>query len=501
MLSIGLVFFLFSVPLFTQHITPPIFNRITQVLLIYCAILSLNILYICQGQGLGIFNGLFQVRPLQMTFEAFIFICATIIVFSFHKNISQGNQIISIKEYPIIIIFAVYGQCLLIRRSDLVSIYLSIELQSFAIYVIATLYRKRESRTIAGLKYFLLGGLSSAIILLGTALIYRYTGLTQFEDIYTLCQTLGGNDYINPVILGFSLISIGFLFKIASAPLHNWAPDVYDGVPTYATIFLQSIPKISIFLFLCELQIGLLGSFDSLRIIQDNSSIDIWKNLLLYARLSSLCLGTVLGLSQYRIKRLLAYSTISHVGFILLCLQVNSQESIQTFLFYIVQYSLTNICTFLVVLAFQIKLIRNNKEIKDIEIIVELKNQFKNEPILAFSISICLFSIAGIPPLIGFFAKQIVLSSCISKGYYFICFLCVIVSVISAVYYLKIVKVLYFEVFNKNEDEKEDTKIVNISFTHRFSIAILTIIITFFIFMPQILLNTSNILALIIFNF
>ncbi|CAO1639668.1 unnamed protein product (mitochondrion) [Sympodiomycopsis kandeliae] len=535
MLCIGLISILFSVPLFSHRITPTLFNRITCLILIYCAILSRNVLYIKSlKSGIGIYNGLFHVTTLSITFEAFIFVCAAIILIAFPKN--KEIRSIEISEYPLIVLFAVVGQCLLISRRDLVSMYLSLELQSFAVYVIATLYRKRERATIAGLKYFLLGGLSSALILLGTALIYSYTGLRQFEDIYTLFQTLGQNDYLEPVILGFCLIQIGFLFKIASAPLHNWAPDVYDGVPTAVTIFLQTIPKISIFLFIVEIQTGLLGSFDSLSLIQDNTRLCLWKNLVLYASLSSLCLGTVVGLSQYRIKRLLAYSTISHVGFILLCLQVNSQESISSFLFYIIQYSLTNICAFLCLLAFSYvsifprkrsKNIRT-KKIIDIEVIRQLANQFKNQPLLAFSLSICLFSIAGIPPLIGFFAKQIVLSRSIAKGYYFICIVCLVVSVIRAVYYLKIIKVLYFEpsnvssffpekgnAKNKNTDKEKSIIIRNkntnrviiisnttiISNVHRFFIAILTVIITLFIFIPEILLNTCNLLALTLFYY
>ena len=271
MLCIGLISILFSVPLFSYCITPTLFNRITCIILIYCTMLSTNVLYFSSlKSGVGMYNGLFHVTPLSITFEAFIFICACIIIMAFSKN--KNVKSIEINEYPLIVLFAVIGQCLLISRSDLVSIYLSLELQRFAIYVIATLYRKRESATLAGLKYFLLGGLSSALILLGTALIYSYTGLSQFEDIYALFQTLGQNDYVEVVILGFCLIQIGFLFKIASAPLHNWAPDVYDGVPTHVTSFLQTIPKISILLFIVEIQTGLLGSFDFVS-LYDNTSV------------------------------------------------------------------------------------------------------------------------------------------------------------------------------------------------------------------------------------
>lgn len=173
------------------------------------------------------------------------------------------------------ILFTTIGASLLLSSSDLVSIYLSIELQSFAVYILATLYRNSESATAAGLKYFLLGGLSSALILLGTALIYSYTGLTQFESIYVLTSVAGNNDYLVALVFGLVLIGIGFLFKVAAAPLHNWAPDVYDGTPTVVTAWLSTIPKISIFVFLLELQTGLQGSFESLSLQLASNSVDI----------------------------------------------------------------------------------------------------------------------------------------------------------------------------------------------------------------------------------
>lgn len=503
MLCFGLISILFSVPLFSYCITARMFNRITCIILIYCTVLSINTFNI---NTIGIFNGLFHVSPSQITFDAFIFICGAIILIAFNKN--KKSPSIEINEVPIIVIFAIIGQSILIRSNDIFSIYISLELQSFAVYVLCTLYRQRERATIAGLKYFLLGGLRRAIILLGIALIYFYTGNTQFEDIFALWKSLGQNDYIQPIVIGICLIQIGFLFKIARAPIHNWAPDVYDGLPTIITIFVQTMPKISILLFIVEI---LSGSPRTSRPIfetsaetfsLENLSLFSYKNLLLYASLSSLVIGTSVGLRQYRIKRLLAYSSISHVGFLLLCVEINTQQRIATFLFYLVQYSLTNICVFMCILAFAYA----NKnyvphKILDIEKIGELKNQFISQPLLSFSLILCLFSIAGIPPLVGFFAKMIVLSCAINQGYYFMSIVCVVVSVIRAVYYLKIVKILYFK---EDKTIEEDNIIVFnnesvIRNTHSFAITILTIIITFYIAIPEILLNTSKLLAISLF--
>lgn len=361
----------------------------------------------------------------------------------------------TISEHSLLIIFTMIGGCILVSSSDLISIYLSIELQSFALYIIAAIYRNNESATAAGLKYFLLGGLSSALILLGSAIIYSYTGITHFQGLYSLVSVASNsNDYsfIQPIVWAILLIGSGFLFKVASAPFHNWAPDVYDGTPTIVTAWLSTIPKISIFVFLLELQNGTQGNLESLSLLLGDDTVSIWKNLLLSASLLSLLLGTILGLSQHRIKRLLTYSTISHVGFLLLALAINTQESVESFVFYLVQYTITNINVFIILLAFgyilhnSIVIDKNtkSKNSTDIEFIKQLTNQFYSNPVLSVSFAICLFSIAGIPPLIGFFAKQMVLYSSTHGGYYFMSIVAILVSVISASYYLKIVQVIYF---------------------------------------------------------
>nr|YP_010411990.1 NADH dehydrogenase subunit 2 [Auricularia delicata]URP31150.1 NADH dehydrogenase subunit 2 [Auricularia delicata] len=450
--------------------------------------------------------------------------------------------------------------------------YLSIELQSFGLYILATLYKEKLSATSAGLKYFLLGGLSSCIILLGSGLIYTYTGLTNLELIYTLISiyfnnysdygaisllntvpevlTLDSqnlfnalragvidslssyivgsevpfyenifliNDKLKGIGIGVLLIFSGFLFKIAASPFHNWAPDVYDDSPTLVTTWLTIMPKISILIFLLQLLIGIdvylnlfsIGisqtinnynlsgtNFEQiLNLLFDNlvnilykasdiqnslsavrgldpslPSVNILTNLLLLSSLLSLIIGAIVGLSQIRIKRLLAYSTINHIGFLLLALSVFSNSSIEAFIFYIIQYTITNLNIFLIILALSYiinhsidisyfnyglenlrptslkeggakKYIKFN--ISDIEYINSFKGLFYKNPILSLSFSICLFSFAGVPPLIGFFAKQQVLYSSNSAGYFFLSLIAIIVSVISAFYYLKIIKIIF----------------------------------------------------------
>jgi len=459
-----------------SKITPILFSRITSIMLIYAAMLTFNMLYLDNiGSGLGIFSGYFQVSNISLSLETFIYIIGAFILMPWYSN-TYMNKLIAEKnkafiqkieneiklndnklankeknensnlavtyttpvlsEFSLIILFTTLGGVLLISSYDLVSMYLSIELQSFALYLLASLYRNSESATSAGLKYFLLGGLSSCFILLGAGLIYAYTGLTNLETLYSLfsvpsiwlteASTIGLDPISNisghrGFLLGLILIVSGFLFKIAAAPFHNWAPDVYDQVPTIITTWLTIMPKIAIVIFLLKLESGLFINTDTFSITNDIYSFssvitgedniftqgdNVLKNLFLFSSLLSLIIGTVVGLAQYKIKRLLAYSTISHVGFLVLALAVNTEQSTESLIFYILQYSLTNLNTFLIILVFGYSLntywknqsINTSLNIKsnlDIRYISELKAQFINNPILSLSLAICLFSMAG----------------------------------------------------------------------------------------------------------
>src|ERR1700733_14018487 len=384
-ISILLLIMVMAIPSLKTKISPILFQRLSSIILIYAGALSLNALYIQSiGSGIGIYSGLFHVTFISQVLDIFIFIIGAIILIARPSNvlhiqsnkgtnnskieILEENNYTDAIEYCLIIMFSTLGASLLISSSDLISMYLSIELQSFGVYILSTLYRNSESATSAGLKYFLLGSLSSCLILLGSGLIYTYTGLTNFESIYSLLSVSNNNSIIQGLTLGFIFIFVGFLFKISAAPLHNWAPDVYDDSPTIVTIWLTVMPKISILIFLLEIytHIGLfsnnyssLENLDSLIRLQtdiiNNVSYDseniIIKNLLLISSLLSLIIGTIVGLAQSKIKRLLAYSTISHIGFILLALAINTEQSIDSFIFYIIQYTLTNLNTFLILIA------------------------------------------------------------------------------------------------------------------------------------------------------
>jgi len=484
-ISILILIVAIALPSFNQQLSSIMITRISAIIFIYSGALAFNALYIQSiGSGIGIYSGLFHVTIISQLLDVFLLIMASLIligwplitssyynkVISFRNLITDGmsplnkvSTLVTTKynyiglytpraEYCLIVLFSGLGSSLLISSSDLLSLYLSIELQSFGLYILSTLYRDYESATASGLKYFLLGALSSCFILLGAGLIYTFTGLTNFESIYTLIsvsynatQTI----FLSGVTLGVIFIFIGFLFKIAAAPFHSWSPDVYDETPTQVTIWLTIIPKISILVLLLELQSGLsinqlsilniyeysniLTQFntDMITNITSNSPFSlgcgaavtyntsyVLKMLLLISSLFSLVIGTIVGLAQTRIKRLLAYSTISHIGFILLALAINTEQSIDSFLFYIIQYSITNLNIFLIILALGfiihkngIKLYSNSNNIYffdfDIRYLVDIKGQFLANPLLSLSFCISLFSMAGVPPLLGFFFKTV----------------------------------------------------------------------------------------------
>lgn len=401
------------------------------------------------------------------------------------------------------LVFTTIGASFLVSSTDLVSLYLAIELQSFAVYILAAIYRNNESATAAGLKYFLLGALSSAFILLGSSIIYGYTGLTNLDAISSLVSVSssdlpgGAGQVTLGIILGLVIMTVGFLFKVASAPFHNWAPDVYDGVPTMVTTWLAVMPKISIFVLLLTLH----SLTEGVGLSFGDITVNVWQALLLVCSLLSLIIGTVVGLAQFRIKRLLSYSTISHVGFMLLALAVSGQESIDAFLFYLIQYSLTSLNTFFILLAFGY-LIHSQQSAStqntDVQFISQLAGQFRQNPILALSMIVCLFSMAGIPPLMGFFAKYAVLYSAIHNGYYFISVVAILASVVSAAYYLRVVRVLYFDEPVKGISAQSATVLTS---SHAYVIAVLTMFIVLFVLQPSLILNSTQLMAMSIYGY
>lgn len=553
-----------------------LFSRVAIIVLLYSSLLGTNSLYMSYlNTGIGLFGGLFHATSTTQVFHIFIFlISATILqltgfyprrvwiaeysslnkLFLYNflyyrtKIVNKMSEQFKIIEYPLILLFIITGAVFLVSTSDLVSIFISIELQSYGLYLLSTLYRNSELATRGGLTYFLLGGLSSCFILLGTSLLYANSGTTNLEGIYVITSlsdlSLGTSANVDTPIsvvletsnnilywykshyINFSLLilSVGFLFKVSAAPFHFWSPDVYDAIPTVVTTFVAIVGKISIFIFLLE-----LVHYTSNSLFNFQFS---WTLSLLISSLLSLIIGTVVGLTQFRIKRLFAYSTISHLGFILLALSINSIESIQAFIFYLMQYSISNLNAFIILISIGFSLYYYTNESKEykqlvdknnspIQLISQMKGYFYINPVLALSLTITIFSFVGIPPLIGFFAKQMVLSAALDSGYIFLTLVAILTSVISAVYYLNIIKQVFFDksdyvvnpeleninlqgnIIKNNILIKKLTFKLNsivLSSSLTITISILTLTILLFIFIPNEWLSMANVLALIIFN-
>lgn len=504
MLVISLISLLIAIPLSSSKISPVQLTRVTSVTFFFAAALSFNAYYATTiGSGVSLYSGLFHVSTVSMAIEFFIFVVGGLILLPWASSVNTagltGESVRpTIAEYPMMVVFTTIGASFLVSSTDLVSLYLAIELQSFAVYILAALYRNNESATAAGLKYFLLGALSSAFILLGSSLIYSYTGLTNLDAISSLVSVSSSDNVTQGVILGLVIMTVGFLFKIASAPFHNWAPDVYDGVPTIVTTWLAVMPKISIFILLLTLH----SLTEGLGLSFGDVTVNVWQALLLVCSLLSLIIGTVVGLAQFRIKRLLAYSTISHVGFMLLALAVSGQESIDAFLFYLIQYSLTSLNAFFILLAFGYLIhsqqASGSSQNSDVQFISQLSGQFRQNPILALSMIICLFSMAGIPPLMGFFAKYAVLYSAIHNGYYFISLVAILASVVSAAYYLRVVRVLYFDEPATGIPSQSPAVLTS---SHSYVIAVLTVFIVLFVLQPSLILNSTQLMAMSIYGY
>ncbi len=539
-----------------------LYSRTVIVALFYSSLMGLSNLFINSlSRGIGLYGGLFHVTSITQIFHIFIFFISTVILqltafyprrvwiaeysslsklvlykFLYHitKITNKMGEQFKIIEYPLILLFIITGATFLVSTSDLVSIFLSIELQSYGLYLLSTLYRNSELATSGGLTYFLLGGLSSCFILLGTALLYANSGTTNLDGLYVITSLSDLANYNTDNVLywyksyyiNFSLLilTVGFLFKVSAAPFHFWSPDVYDAIPTVVTTFVAIVAKISIFVFFLE-----LVHYTSNTLFNFQFS---WTYSLLVSSLLSLIIGTIVGLTQFRIKRLFAYSTISHVGFILLALSINSIESIQAFIFYLMQYSISNLNAFILLISIGFSLyyyINDNKEYKQladknnspIQLISQMKGYFYINPILALSLSITIFSFVGIPPLIGFFAKQMVLSAALDSGYVFLALVAILTSVISAVYYLNIIKQVFFDEseykINPELDKidlhgnitKNNVLVQKVRFKTNniilssyltITISVLTLIILLFIFIPNEWLSMANILALILFN-
>lgn len=334
-------------------------------------------------------------------------------------------------EPVILILLSTASMLFMVSSYDFISMYLAIELQSLSFYVLAASKRDSEFSTEAGIKYFLLGAFSSGILLFGCSLIYGFTGLIHFEELAKLFSGISELSFFNSsgILLGILFLAVGFLFKLTAVPFHMWAPDVYEGSPNSITAFFLITPKIAI-----------LGLFVRLFLYSFYNFLFPWQTIILISSIASMILASLAAMAQKKIKRLLVYSAIGHVGYMLLAFSCGSLEGIQALFLYLVVYIVMTINMFTSLLS-----LRQRGQGLSMKYIGDLHQLVKTNPILSATISINLFSIAGIPPLAGFCSKFYLFFAALSSSLYVGALVGVITSVISCFYYIRLIKIIYFE--------------------------------------------------------
>jgi len=327
-------------------------------------------------------------------------------------------------EFPVLVLLATTGMLMMISANDLIALYVGLELQSLALYVVAAFQRDSARSSEAGLKYFVLGALSSGMLLYGASLVYGFTGSTDFADIAAAVQPSGANIGL---IFGLVFLMAGFAFKISAVPFHMWTPDVYEGAPTPVTAFFAAAPKLAAMALTVRV---LITAFPAVTAQ--------WQQIVTFLAIASMALGSFAAIGQTNIKRLMAYSSIGQMGYALVGLAAGTTEGVQGVIIYLAIYLAMTLGTFACILAMR----RNGRMVEDID---QLSGLSSTSPLMAFLLAMLLFSLAGIPPLAGFFAKFYVFLAAIRVGLYALAVIGVLLSVVGAYYYLRIVKIMYFD--------------------------------------------------------
>ena len=370
-----------------------------------------------------IFNGFFVVDSFGSFLKSLILIGAGLI-FYFYLTVNNPKSL-KRPEFAIILLISIVGMLLMISSNDLLSLFMSMELQSLSLYILVSFSRDDFTSSEAGVKYFIIGSLSTCIFLFGTSLVYGLVGSTSFNEISVFMSDL----YSTPtmLIVGLIFILVSLSLKISAAPFHMWTPDVYQGAPSIITTLLSTLPKIAAFGVLIRLLVYPFGE-----IIVD------WGKILIILSISSMLIGSLGALRQTDLKRLMAYSTINHIGFILMGLIPGSEDGITSICIYLIFYITMNLGIFLFILNMQ----RDQVSVTSIK---DLSGLYRSQPLTAGCVSIILFSMAGIPPMAGFIGKLIILNIVIDNNLIFLAVIAVLTSVIAAFYYIRLIKSIFFD--------------------------------------------------------
>ena len=395
--------------------------------LVFVIVLVLN----HPSQTIKIFNESYIIDQLSVFMKVLTLLFCLMVLFSSRTYLKNNN--IDKIEYPVIILASCLGMILMISSFDLIIFYLGLELQSLCLYILASFKRDNEKSTEAGLKYFVLSALASGLLLYGCSLLYGFTGSTNFQII---SENL--NETSTGAIFGIVFIIVALAFKVSAVPFHMWTPDVYEGSPTSVTTFFALVPKIAaITVFIRFMYVPFINAFEQ------------WQMIIVFISIASMILGAVAAIGQNNLKRLMAYSSIGHMGYALAGLAPGTNEGIQSTIIYLTIYLVMNLGAFGCI--FMMK--RENIFYENIS---DLSGLSRNHPILAFGFLILLFSLAGIPPLAGFFAKFYIFMSVVEVEMYTLAIIGLLTTVVSAFYYLRIIKIIYFDKAKKPFDSNYD---------------------------------------------
>ena len=401
---------------------------------IFVILLILLIILSGDNESAKIFSESFIVDKFSLYSKTLILIS------TFFVLLISKRYIVDIKnnkfEYPIIVLLSLLGMFVMVSSNDLILFYLGLELQSLALYILASIDRDNIKSSEAGIKYFVLGALSSGLLLYGCSLMYGFTGSTNFEEIAS-----NSGDFNVGTIFGMVFILVGLAFKVSVVPFHMWTPDVYQGSPTSVTSFFSVVPKVA----------G-IAIFIKFMYLPFREVLNEWQYILVFMSIASMILGAVAAMGQTNIKRLMAYSSIGHIGYAIAGIATGTESGFKSTLVYISIYVVMNIGAFACILLMK----REGKYLEEID---ELSGLSKNHPLISFALLIILFSLAGIPPLAGFFAKFYIFMAVIESGMYTLAIVGLVATVVSAFYYIRIIKIMYFDEPKKSFEKFTDYRI------------------------------------------
>ena len=426
-------------------------SLLTILSLLFTIVLVLN----HPNEIVKIFNESYIIDKFSIFMKVLTLLFCLFVLLS-SKDYIKNNSINKI-EYPIIILASTLGMVLMISSYDLIVFYLGLELQSLCLYILASFKKEDGRSTEAGLKYFVLSALASGLLLYGCSLIYGFTGSTNFETI-----SINLDEANKGAVFGIVFIIVGLAFKVSAVPFHMWTPDVYEGSPTSVTSFFALVPKIAA-----------ISVFIRFMYVPFVNVISQWQTIIVFLSIASMIVGAVAAIGQNNIKRLMAYSSIGHMGYALAGLATGTNAGIQSVIIYLTIYLVMNLGAFGCI--FMMK--RENIFYENIN---DLSGLSKNHPMLAFSFLIILFSLAGIPPLAGFFAKFYIFMAVIEVKMYALAIIGLVTTVISAFYYIRIIKVIYFDKPKKPFDENYD-------FGLKSSLVLSSILILIYFIYPSVL--------------